>query len=139
MDGVVNLGTRSLTGDFATESVLKRLPLSSFNVLHFALHSAIDRDFPDRSGLVLTSHSSDTEDDLLQAREIIGLKLNADLVTLSACDGASGTPEGIAGTDSLVQAFLMAGARSVVASVWQPGSCQSCSQRVGWAVVGLTG
>src|SRR6185437_15862793 len=95
------------------------LPLSSFDVLHFALHSAIDRDFPDRSGLVLTSHSSDTEDDLLQAREIIGLKLNADLVTLSACDGAAGTPEGIAGTDSLVQAFLMAGARSVVASVWQ--------------------
>lgn len=111
--------TRSLTGDFATESVLKRLPLSSFDVLHFALHSAIDRDFPDRSGLVLTSHSGDTEDDLLQAREIMGLKLNADLVTLSACDGASGTPEGIAGTNSLVQAFLMAGARSVVASVWQ--------------------
>jgi CHAT domain-containing protein len=99
--------------------VLKRLPLSSFDVLHFALHSAIDRDFPDRSGLVLTSHSADTEDDLLQAREIIGLKLNADLVTLSACDGAAGTSEGIAGTDSLVQAFLMAGARSVVASVWQ--------------------
>lgn len=111
--------TRSLTGDLATESVLKRLPLSSFDVLHFALHSAIDRDFPDRSGLVLTSHSGDTDDDLLQAREIIGLKLNADLVTLSACDGAAGTPEGIAGTDSLVQAFLMAGARSVVASVWQ--------------------
>ncbi len=111
--------TRSLTGDFATESVLKRLPLSSFDVLHFALHSAIDRDFPDRSGLVLTSQSGDTEDDLLQAREIIGLKLNADLVTLSACDGATGTPEGIAGTNSLVQAFLMAGARSVVASVWQ--------------------
>jgi CHAT domain-containing protein len=111
--------TRSLTGDFATESVLKRLPLSSFDVLHFALHSAIDREFPDRSGLVLSSDSVDTEDDLLQAREIIGLKLNADLVTLSACDGAAGTPEGIAGTDSLVQAFLMAGARSVVASVWQ--------------------
>jgi CHAT domain-containing protein len=111
--------TRSLTGDFATESVLKRLPLSSFDILHFALHSAIDRDFPDRSGLVLTSQSGDADDDLLQAREIIGLKLNADLVTLSACDGAAGTPEGIAGTDSLVQAFLMAGARSVVASVWQ--------------------
>src|SRR5262249_17630431 len=108
--------TPSLTGDFAIESVLKRLPLSSFDVLHFALHSAIDRDFPDRSGLVLTSHSGDADDDLLQAREIIGLKLNADLVTLSACDGAAGTPEGIAGTNSLVQAFLMAGARSVVAS-----------------------
>jgi CHAT domain-containing protein len=111
--------THSLTGDNATESLLKRLPLSSFDVLHFSLHSAIDREFPDRSGLLLTARSGDQQDDLLQAREIIGLKLNAELVTLSACDGAAGTPEGMAGTNSLVQAFLMAGARSVVASVWQ--------------------
>jgi CHAT domain-containing protein len=109
--------TLSITGDNATESVLKRLVLSNFDVLHFSLHSAIDRDFPDRSGLVLTAHGGDQEDDLLQAREIMGLKLNADLVTLSACDGAAGTPEGVAGTNSLVQAFLIAGARSVVASV----------------------
>jgi len=108
-----------LTGDDATEDGLKRLPLSSYDVLHFALHSAIDHDFPDRSGLVFTSHSNDADDDLLQAREIMALKLKADLVTLSACDGAAGTPEGIAGTDSLVQAFLMAGARSVVASIWE--------------------
>jgi CHAT domain-containing protein len=111
--------TRLLTGDDATEESLKRLPLSSYDVLHFALHSAIDRDFPDRSSLVLTSGSKNHDDDLLQAREIMALKLKADLVTLSACDGAAGTPEGIAGTNSLVQAFLMAGARSVVASIWE--------------------
>ena len=111
--------TLSITGDNATESMLKRLVLSNFDVLHFSLHSAIDREFPDRSGLVLTAHSGDQEDDLLQAREIMGLKLNADLVTLSACNGAAGTPEGMSGTNSLVQAFLMAGARSVVASVWE--------------------
>jgi CHAT domain-containing protein len=116
---VGNWSLRSITGDDATESVLKRMPLSNFDVLHFSLHSAIDREFPDRSGLVLTSHADDQEDDLLQAREIMGLRLRAELVTLSACDGAAGTPEGIAGTNSLVQAFLMAGARSVVASVWQ--------------------
>jgi CHAT domain-containing protein len=100
-----------LIGNDATEDVLKRLPLSSFNILHFALHSAIDRDFPDRSGLVLSPDGNDHDDNLLQAREIMGLRLNADLVTLSACDGA-------AGSDSLVNAFLVAGARSVVASVW---------------------
>lgn len=110
--------TKLLAGDNATEGTLKRLPLASYNVLHFAVHSAIDHDFPDRSGLVLTAHKGDQEDDLLQAREILGLRLNADLVTLSACNGAAGTPEGIAGTDSLVEAFLMAGARSVVASIW---------------------
>ena len=110
--------TLLLTGDRATETDLKRLPLSRFRVLHFALHSAIDEEFPDRSALVLTSESSDEEDDLLQAREIVRLDLNADLVTLSACDAGAGTIEGIAGVNSLVQAFLMAGSRSVVASVW---------------------
>jgi CHAT domain-containing protein len=49
----------------------------------------------------------------------MGLKLNTELVTLSACEGAAGTPEGMAGTNSLVQAFLIAGARSVVASIWE--------------------
>ncbi len=108
-----------LDGENATEGMLKRLPLASYDVLHFAVHAAIDRDFPDRSGLVLTSHKGDQDDDVLQAREILALKLNADLVTLSACDGAAGTSEGIAGTNSLVEAFLMAGARSVVASIWE--------------------
>ena len=73
------------------EGMLKRLPLTSYDVLHFRrCDAAIDRDFPDRSGLRLTSHKGDQEDDLLQAREILGLTLNADLVTLSACDGAAG-------------------------------------------------
>ena len=108
-----------LDGENATEGMLKRLPLASYDVLHFAVHSAIDHDFPDRSGLVLTSHRGDQDDDVLQAREILALKLNADLVTLSACDGAAGASEGIAGTSSLVEAFLMAGARSVVASIWE--------------------
>ncbi len=110
---------RSITGEDATESVLKREPLSSFDVVHFSVHSAIDREFPDRSGLVLTSASGAQDDDLLQAREIMGLKIRAELVTLSACHGAAGTAEGIAGTNSLVEAFLMAGARSVLASVWE--------------------
>jgi CHAT domain-containing protein len=107
-----------LTGDEAAEADLKRLPLSIFRVLHFALHSTIDDEFPDRSALVLSANRRNKEDDLLQAREILDLSLNADLVTLSACDAGAGTVEGIAGMNSLVQAFLMAGSRSVVASVW---------------------
>ncbi len=107
-----------LTGDRATEADLKRLPLSAYRLLHFALHSTIDDEFPDRSALVLSANRDNKEDDLLQAREILSLGLNADLVTLSACDAGAGTIEGIAGVNSLVQAFLMAGSRSVVASVW---------------------
>ena len=47
---------------------------------------------------------------MLQAREILGLTLNADLVTLSACD-AAGTFEAIAGNNSLVEAFSGIGHR----------------------------
>ena len=55
---------------------------------------------------------------LLQFREIARLPLSADLVTLSACDTASGELQGEEGNTGLVQAFLFAGAKSVVASVW---------------------
>ena len=53
-----------------------------------------------------------------QAREIARLPLNADLVTLSACETAKGKLQGEEGTASLVQAFLVAGTKSVVAALW---------------------
>jgi CHAT domain-containing protein len=59
-----------------------------------------------------------TDDGLLQFREIAHLPLTADLVTLSACDTAVGELQGEEGSTGLVQAFLFAGAKSVVASVW---------------------
>src|SRR5438094_7936351 len=58
------------------------------------------------------------DDGLLQVRDIYSLHLTADLVTLSACETALGqnvTGEGIIG---LTRAFFYAGARSVVASLW---------------------
>jgi CHAT domain-containing protein len=110
--------TLVLEGQDANEAALKRLPLANFRILHFAVHAAVDEEFPDRSGLVLSSRMNDSEDDILQAREIVGLDLNAELVTLSACDVGAGRIEGIAGMNSLVQAFMMAGARSVVATIW---------------------
>jgi len=51
-------------------------------------------------------------------REIMGLRLTADLVTLSACDTNLGTDEREAGVVNLEQAFLIAGARALVASLW---------------------
>jgi CHAT domain-containing protein len=48
----------------------------------------------------------------------MGLRLRADLVTLSACDTNLGTDEHEAGVVNLEEAFLIAGARAVVASLW---------------------
>ena len=53
-----------------------------------------------------------------QAREILGLRLNADLVTLSACETGSGKVQGQEGVSNLVRPFLAAGARAVVANLW---------------------
>jgi CHAT domain-containing protein len=56
---------------------------------------------------------------LLQFREIVQLSLSADLVTLSACDTATGKLEGEEGIDGLTEAFLLAGAKSVVGALWE--------------------
>jgi CHAT domain-containing protein len=111
-------GTTStvLLGDSASELELKRQPLHEYRVLHFALHGIVSTKFPARSALVLRSGGS--EDGLLQAREILSLRLVADLVTLSACDTGSGTLHGQEGVASLVRPFLAAGARTVVANLW---------------------
>jgi CHAT domain-containing protein len=102
----------------ATEEKLKSEPLDNFDVLHFAVHGVLNTQDPDRSALLFADGPHSTEDGLWQAREIRTLSLKAQLVTLSACDTGIGKIEGEEGVDSLVGAFLMAGAKDVVASLW---------------------
>jgi CHAT domain-containing protein len=90
--------------------------LADAAVLHFATHGLVDDQHPERSALALTPAAG--SDGLLQVREIYGLRLNAVLVTLSACKTAAGkevTGEGVMG---LSRAFLYAGAGAVMASLW---------------------
>jgi CHAT domain-containing protein len=108
-----------LTGPEATESGFKSKPLASFSILHLALHGVADRKFPERSALVFRPGRSSGEDGLLQVREIRMLRLDADLVTLSACETGAGRVEGQEGMANLVRAFLFAGARNVAASLWE--------------------
>jgi CHAT domain-containing protein len=112
------LGKRSVVLLNATEADVKAQPLSEFGVLHFAVHGLTSAKFPERSTLVLRSDEARHEDGLLQAREILDLRLNADLVTLSACESGSGEISGQDGISSLARPFLVAGARSVVANLW---------------------
>jgi CHAT domain-containing protein/predicted negative regulator of RcsB-dependent stress response len=106
-----------MMGRDATETAFKAQPLSAFRVIHLAVHAVPDPQYPYRAGLVLGADSQD--DGLLQVREIIRLRLNADLISLSACETGVGTSQGEAGMASLEQAFLMAGARAVVGSLWR--------------------
>lgn len=113
-------GPRSvlLTGREATEAAFKRQPLARFRVLHMAVHGFADSKYPERAALLLARDSNSQEDGLLQAREIAELELNADLVTLSACDTGVGRLQGEEGIASLQRAFLVAGAKTTVATLW---------------------
>jgi CHAT domain-containing protein len=108
--------SRVLVPPEATEAALKREKVSQFTVLHFAVHGVPSSKFPERSALLLEP-GSPNEDGLLQAREILNWRLNADLVVLSACETAAGGSFGQEGVSSLVRPFLAAGARAVVANL----------------------
>ena len=111
--------TTLLAGRFATEAALKREPLQRYRVIHLAVHAFADATFPDRAALVLLSDPTADEDGFLQASEIAQLRLNADLAVLSACDTAVGALMGQEGIANLSRAFLLAGARTVVSTLWE--------------------
>lgn len=107
-----------LLGGQATETSFKRLPLNRYDVIHLALHGYADPEFSDRSALVFAPESPPTDDGLLQVREIRKLPLNAALVTLSACNTGVGEV-GEEGVADIVNAFIEAGAQSVVSTLWE--------------------
>ncbi len=121
-----------LTGaGFSDDAVLARTDLANYRILHFATHGLVTAPrvgCPARPALV-TSFGKNNSDGLLTFQEIFDLKLDADLVILSACDtagAASVSATRAAGIssgggnalDGLVRAFIGAGSRSVVASHW---------------------
>jgi CHAT domain-containing protein len=116
--GIVPEPSRLLIDGSATEANFKSLPLADFRVIHLAVHGVASPEFPDRAALVLGNSKGSQEDGLLQAREIRDLTINADLVTLSACETGSGKLLGEEGIESLERAFMLAGAKSVIASLW---------------------
>lgn len=109
-------GGSARVGHDAREHELKALAPSAYRVVHFATHAIVDEIVPRRSAIVLEGDQAD--DGLLQLHEISGLQLGADLVVLSACQSYSGRAIRGEGLSSLGRAFLQAGARAVVASVW---------------------
>jgi CHAT domain-containing protein len=114
-----------LLGAEATETNFRQRPLAQYRILYFATHGLLPAELRCQSepALALTppSHAplSKDEDGLLEANEIAGLKLDADLVVLSACNTA--TAGGKFGGDtlaSLSDVFFYAGSRGVLATHW---------------------
>jgi CHAT domain-containing protein len=107
-----------LLGAAATKANFERLPLGQTSVIHLALHGYVDPEIPDRSALLFAPQQQTTDDGLLQIRDIRDLRLNANLVTLSACNTGVG-PVGEAGVANIVNAFIEAGSQSVVSTLWE--------------------
>ena len=116
----VHPGALVYLGEEATEERAKTI--RDARILHFATHGYTDDRAPLDSALVLTipeKLAPGLDNGLLQVWEIFeSVRVDADLVVLSACESALGremTGEGLIG---LTRAFQYAGARSVAASLW---------------------
>ncbi len=131
--GVFGAGNADVVtkNDFTDTAISARSDLGNYRILHFATHGLVTAPRPEcaaRPALV-TSFAPDGSDGLLSFREIFDLRMDAELVILSACDTAgaataAATREAGISTggnfalDGLVRAFVAAGARSVIASHW---------------------
>lgn len=101
----------------ASETNLKAEDLSKYQYLHFATHGFVNESKPALSKIFLQPDQN--EDGSLYAGEIYNLKIDADLVTLSACEtglGKVAKGEGIVG---LSRALQYAGANNIIVSLWQ--------------------
>ncbi len=87
-------------------------------ILHLATHGQANDRAGDYCFLVFAGETDSAENELLYARDIYNLQLNADLVTLSACETGIGELQGGEGIISLARAFAYAGAKSIVTSLW---------------------
>jgi CHAT domain-containing protein/tetratricopeptide (TPR) repeat protein len=128
-------GATLLVGPDASErrifELSESMGLSRFALLHLATHALVDVEHPERSCLLLSrtdltdpaeprSEEQRSYDGLLTAYEIAReWKLDAELVTLSACETALGAQVGNEGVVGFVHTFLQAGARSLLVSLWK--------------------
>ena len=105
-------------GTEAREETVKNEKLADFRYVHFASHGFLDETTPGRSGILLARDPQSSEDGILQTDEIMRLKMNADLVTVSACSTGLGKFVNGEGVLGLTRAFFYAGARNVAVSLW---------------------
>ena len=95
--------------------------LKDYRILHFATHGLIDVERPEVSSIVLSQfdESGQKREGFLRLQDIYALDLKSDLVVLSACQSGVGKEMRGEGLMSLNNAFLQAGAKTVVSSAWK--------------------
>ncbi|HEY7213840.1 MAG TPA: CHAT domain-containing protein [Thermoanaerobaculia bacterium] len=113
------------TAAAASERTVKA-EAGKYRVLHFATHALLDDRNPLYSSLVLSRpRSGEGEDGLLEAWEMLGLRLDAELVVLSACDTARGRLRAGEGMLGMSWALAAAGSPAILASQWEVSSAST--------------
>jgi CHAT domain-containing protein len=105
-----------ISGSSATPESYKSSNPQQYRFIHFVTHGIASEKVPMESAIVLSGHAGSYK---LYARDIVSIPIHADLVTISACYGAGKrwyVSEGMVG---LGWAFTRAGARQVVAALWE--------------------
>jgi tetratricopeptide (TPR) repeat protein len=92
--------------------------LAGYRILHFAAHTDLNEAYPWRSGILMRSTGAPGQARLLCAETIAAVPLDARLVFISGCESARGRVIRGEGIQGLSTAFLAAGARTVVATLW---------------------
>lgn len=111
MQGQIFVGAEATEAKFTEMAGQARL-------LHLATHGQANDRAGDYCFLVFSEQKDTVENEILYARDIYNLQLNAELVTLSACETGIGEQQGGEGIISLARAFAYAGAKSIVTSLW---------------------
>jgi CHAT domain-containing protein len=112
-------------GRQANEKTFKALA-PKYATIHLATHGVLDNRDPLNSYFLLTKTDDESENEgLLRAREILSMRLNADLAVLSACETGNGRISPGEGVVGMSWAFFVAGARSVMVSQWRVNSAST--------------
>jgi CHAT domain-containing protein/tetratricopeptide (TPR) repeat protein len=95
--------------------------VGQYRVLHFATHGLLNSTHPELSGLVLSlvDPRGEAQNGFLRLQDIYQMRIDADLVVLSACQTALGKPVQGEGLVGLSRGFIHAGARQVLSSLWK--------------------
>jgi len=137
VDSLVSLFTqfgikaRGVLRSQATEEMF-RASSENYRYIHIATHGLINPEKPELSGLVFWKETSDDEDNtpqlliaekendgVIYTKEVYDLKINADLLTLSACETGAGLMIKGEGLLSFVRGFTYAGVPNMLISYWK--------------------
>jgi CHAT domain-containing protein len=105
-------------GEDGTKDALEHAIREKHSIVHLAVHALADSKNPDHAALFLLADKKIGTDGMLDSAEVLTLPVRANIVVLSACETAVGRLEGQEGIATLSRAFLLAGARTVVSTLW---------------------